>query len=305
MRFGHVANFAIAIVLALGVVAASEEAKAQSFFQSLFSGGGAKPKSRPAPPVRTRRYNTRPAVNWALLDQTPAKRVKRSSSTRYRTMCVRMCDGFYWPVSASITRKNFARDARTCRSRCGSRSRLFYQPAGASSPDDMKDFRGLRYASLDIAFKYRKKLVKGCQCRPDPWSVQEQSRHERYAAVENRQNGQVVARLSGDSKRGSTTVEVSDKAEDDAIDGVERGTQAQNESPDAADATDFDSIVTKRRATAYGRDQRNVIAPKRAKKRKQRHKQKRKRIKTAKRQKKKSQNSWFAPSKAKYRWPGD
>ena len=41
---------------------------------------------------------------------------------------------------------------------------------------------GRAYASYPVAFKYRKTLVQGCQCRPQPWTEAELARHRAYAA---------------------------------------------------------------------------------------------------------------------------
>lgn len=43
----------------------------------------------------------------------------------YRTVCVRLCDGFYFPISYSTRRQRFAGDAAQCEQRCPYRSRLF------------------------------------------------------------------------------------------------------------------------------------------------------------------------------------
>ena len=49
--------------------------------------------------------------------------------------------------------------------------------------DDTVDLYGRAYASYRSANMYKKALVAGCQCRPDPWSVAELARHEQYADV--------------------------------------------------------------------------------------------------------------------------
>jgi hypothetical protein len=39
----------------------------------------------------------------------------------------------------------------------------------------------MAYTALPNAFKYRKTLVDGCRCRPQPWSEAELARHRAYA----------------------------------------------------------------------------------------------------------------------------
>ena len=48
--------------------------------------------------------------------------------TTYRTLCVRLCDGFYFPISPATPQSRFARDADACSASCGSEARLFYHP---------------------------------------------------------------------------------------------------------------------------------------------------------------------------------
>jgi hypothetical protein len=99
----------------------------------------------------------------------------------YRTLCVRLCDGYYFPISAAATLGTLSRDMEACRSSCGSEARLFYHPSIGGSAETMVDVTGLAYSSLRNAFLYRKTLVEGCRCRPEPWSQSEIDRHRSYA----------------------------------------------------------------------------------------------------------------------------
>jgi hypothetical protein len=100
----------------------------------------------------------------------------------YRTLCVRMCDGFYFPISYATSSAAFDRDAEACTAACGGDARLFYYPNPGGNIEDMVDLMGRAYASYPTAFRYRKTLVKGCQCRPQPWSEAERARHRAYAS---------------------------------------------------------------------------------------------------------------------------
>ena len=104
--------------------------------------------------------------------------------TTYRTLCVRMCDGFYFPISYATSSTNIAHDADTCAASCGGDARLFYYPNPGGSIESMLDMTGRAYASYPIAFRYRKTLVQGCQCRPQPWTAAERARHQGYAAAQ-------------------------------------------------------------------------------------------------------------------------
>ena len=93
-----------------------------------------------------------------------------------------MCDGYYFPISFSTMRSEFARDADKCAASCGSEARLFYHPNPGGDVEGMADLTGMAYTALPNAFKYRKTLVDDCSCKPQPWSEAEQERHRSYAA---------------------------------------------------------------------------------------------------------------------------
>lgn len=170
--------------LCLGLIAAcalpSGSANAQGFFQSLFGWGASKPNTQP----RIHRKSS-PRENSGLpwLRQDGQPRTKTQSS-RYRTMCVRTCDGYYFPISGNSERKDFRRDAESCNSRCGASAKLYYLGRESDDIEGMRDLSGMNYAQLPAAFAYRKKLKSGCTCRPMPWSAAERARHAGYAAYD-------------------------------------------------------------------------------------------------------------------------
>jgi hypothetical protein len=96
-------------------------------------------------------------------------------------MCVRLCDGFYFPLSNSVRRGRLYHDNRKCMQRCDGEARLFYYPTDGGSVETMVDLAGRSYQSLPNAFRYRKALVAGCTCKPAPWSPGEAARHQGYA----------------------------------------------------------------------------------------------------------------------------
>jgi hypothetical protein len=94
-----------------------------------------------------------------------------------------MCDGYYWPISFSTSRRGFHRDANVCKASCGSEAQLFFHHKTSGEPASMTDLAGRSYSRLPNAFRYRKALVPGCRCKPEPWSEAEVERHRRYAAA--------------------------------------------------------------------------------------------------------------------------
>jgi hypothetical protein len=160
-------------------------AEAQGFFQQLFG-------LSPAPQVQTRPPSGRagasisgapmPFSGPAADRQGRPGRIAPEGSGGYTTVCVRMCDGFYFPVSHRVPRSRFHRDADICRERCPrSEARLFYHSSAGGSMGNAVDLTGRAYARLPIAFRHRKQLVAGCGCKPEPWSVEALALHEGYA----------------------------------------------------------------------------------------------------------------------------
>jgi Protein of unknown function (DUF2865) len=86
-----------------------------------------------------------------------------------RTLCVRTCDGFYFPVSFSTTKDRFAKDAAACTALCpGAESKLYYHSIPDEEPEQMVDLTGQTYMSSTNAFKYRvngARSTPGCTCQ--------------------------------------------------------------------------------------------------------------------------------------------
>lgn len=75
----------------------------------------------------------------------------------YRTMCVRTCDGYYFPMSASSSRNDFARDQGNCESICpGTEIRTYYQRSVDYDIDRMMSTATEEpYTDLSTAYLYR------------------------------------------------------------------------------------------------------------------------------------------------------
>ena len=84
----------------------------------------------------------------------------------YRTLCVRLCDGFYFPISFATRASGFSRDAEHCAASCGAQARLYVHLNPGGSIETMRDSAGRAYSALATAFQYRTALVAGCSCRP-------------------------------------------------------------------------------------------------------------------------------------------
>ncbi len=95
-------------------------------------------------------------------DQT-ANRL-RSHGTR--TLCVRTCDGYFFPVSFSTKKGAAEGDANACERLCpGTEMQLFHHKTAGQTADDMVSATtGKPYLSLPNAFAYQKSFNPNCSC---------------------------------------------------------------------------------------------------------------------------------------------
>lgn len=119
-------------------------------------------------------------------EELPANRKQPQSNAAsslgggLRTMCVRLCDGYYWPMTFDARRGRLDHDSKVCSASCTSEARAFVMPKSGEAKD-MVDAQGRPYVKLANAFKYRKIPAGSCSCRPDPWDSEARARHEGFA----------------------------------------------------------------------------------------------------------------------------
>jgi hypothetical protein len=99
----------------------------------------------------------------------------------FRTVCVRLCDGYFFPISFAVGGDRLEHDARVCESRCGALGRLFVHPNPGGSTDDLHDLAGRPYRQLRTAYLYRSEYIASCSCQPQPWEQVALARHRAYA----------------------------------------------------------------------------------------------------------------------------
>jgi hypothetical protein len=104
-----------------------------------------------------------------------------ASHRTYRTVCVRLCDGYFFPISFAVLHQYLVRDARRCEEGCGGEARLFYHSDVNADIADMKDLEGRPYSKLERAFLYRTAYFPNCKCQPHPWENEATERHRMYA----------------------------------------------------------------------------------------------------------------------------
>ncbi len=116
-----------------------------------------------------------------------------SGGDTYRTVCVRTCDGAFFPLSFSTTRAHFDADAARCEKSCGGESRMFFHKNPGSDIGEMEDLQGRPYKKLPTAFLFKTKYVEACKCRPHPWEEASLTRHKVYALEQLQAKGNKTA----------------------------------------------------------------------------------------------------------------
>ncbi|SUB00387.1 Protein of uncharacterised function (DUF2865) [Pannonibacter phragmitetus] len=115
----------------------------------------------PQNPERTRDGLAYPAYNFPR-------------NATYRTLCVRTCDGYFFPISFSARPGQFGQDAAACNAMCpAAETGLFVYRNPGGDPEDMISLAGERYSELPNAFRHRKEYVNGCSCQAAPSAQQE------------------------------------------------------------------------------------------------------------------------------------
>jgi uncharacterized protein DUF2865 len=122
--------------------AAAAAAPQRGFFETLFGGPG----STVAPPA--------------------AGDYPQVGASGYRTLCVRSCDGYYFPISNSTSSTRFAEDEQTCHQLCPASEVSLYSHRNPG--EDIAQAvanNGRLYKDMANAFRYRREFVATCGCR--------------------------------------------------------------------------------------------------------------------------------------------
>jgi hypothetical protein len=84
----------------------------------------------------------------------------------YRTVCVRLCDGYYFPISFATTPDRFQQDAQTCQRECpAAQVQLYSYHNPGEEMTQAVGLDGQPYSALPTAFAYRKQMSPACGCR--------------------------------------------------------------------------------------------------------------------------------------------
>ena len=121
----------------------------------------------------------------------PSPELAAPSGT-YRTVCVRTCDGAYFPVSFATVQARFQDDERTCKALCpATEANLFAYRNPGEDINQAVSLTGQNYSALPNAFKFRTEFNPSCACKAagQSWSEALKSVDDK-AAVE--QQGDII-----------------------------------------------------------------------------------------------------------------
>ena len=87
------------------------------------------------------------------------------STAPRRSVCVRLCDGYYFPIGPLSQDSDFSDHEAACASLCpDAPTRLFVETGGSDRIEDAVSGDGARYAALPTAFHNRARFDKACAC---------------------------------------------------------------------------------------------------------------------------------------------
>ena len=87
-------------------------------------------------------------------------------SGTYRTVCVRSCDGAYFPISFATVPARFPDDERSCKALCpAAEATLFAYRNPGEDMNQAVSISGQPYTALPNAFRYRQEFNPSCACK--------------------------------------------------------------------------------------------------------------------------------------------
>jgi hypothetical protein len=103
---------------------------------------------------------------WREESSVDAQPLDVPAGAGFKTLCVRTCDGFYFPVSYSTAQSRFIDDEQTCRRMCPATEVALYSHRNPGEEiGQAVSLGGRPYTELPTAFKYRQAFDPGCSCR--------------------------------------------------------------------------------------------------------------------------------------------
>lgn len=141
----------------------------RGFFETLFGIQQAAPAAGAAPQYATTPDPTLRSRDPDEEDRRKKRDAERSDGEGRRVgggrmpICVRTCDGYFFPVNYQGAEDQYA---ELCRASCpGATAEMYWMSAGADL-DTAVSGRGAPYSALPTAFQYRQARDPACTCKP-------------------------------------------------------------------------------------------------------------------------------------------
>jgi hypothetical protein len=152
-------------------------------------------------------------------------------SGTYRTVCVRSCDGAYFPISFATVPARFPDDERTCKALCPAAEASLY--AYRNPGEDMNQavsISGQPYSTSPNAFRFRQEFNPSCSCKAagQTWSDALKTIDDKAAAE---QQGDIIVTEESAKKMSRTPVKPAPVPAP-----AKKGTAAAPPTPDATPA---------------------------------------------------------------------
>ena len=120
-----------------------------------------------------------PNIVWSALDPSPERKRNKAIvnaaepagplSLPRRSVCVRLCDGFFFPIGPLSRQSDWRNQEAACSGLCpDAPTQLFVEPAGSDRIEDATSSNGARYTALPVAFRNRATADNTCTCHHRP-----------------------------------------------------------------------------------------------------------------------------------------
>jgi hypothetical protein len=98
-----------------------------------------------------------------------ARTIEGPASLPRRSVCVRLCDGYYFPIGPLSRDSDLSDHEAACSGLCpDAPTQLFIEPSGSDRIEDAAAEDGARYVALPAAFRNRTTVDKTCACHRHP-----------------------------------------------------------------------------------------------------------------------------------------
>jgi hypothetical protein len=107
-----------------------------------------------------------PGFFGALFGGTPDNPSYGAQGGTFRTLCVRTCDGSYFPISFATTPARFREDEQVCQRMCPAAEVLLFSHRNPGEEvAQAVSIQGQPYTALPNAFRFRQEFNQACSCR--------------------------------------------------------------------------------------------------------------------------------------------